>query len=78
MGSRILRIPLDHVRQNHQETSETYVKQGDLFTNNYDNVTSGNYSYELYFTIPEDIYKYILNEYGKKNHHNRNTRTGVT
>lgn len=60
MGSRILRIPLDHVRQDYQETSETYVKQGDLFTNNYDSVTNGNYTYELYFKIPENIYTYIL------------------
>ena len=60
MGSRVLQIPLDHIRQNYQESSNTYVEQGDLFTNDFNNVTSGHYSYELWFKIPDDIYKYII------------------
>lgn len=60
MGSRVLRIPLDHIRQDYAESSNTYVKQGDLFTNDYNNVNSGHYTYELWFKIPEDIHKYVL------------------
>ena len=60
MGSRVLQIPLDHIRQDYQESSNTYVTQGDVFTNDFNNPFSGRHSYELYFEIPEDIYKYII------------------
>ena len=60
MGSRILQIPLDHIRQDYQESSNTYVTQGDVFTNDFNNPYGGRHSYELYFEIPEDIYKYII------------------
>ena len=63
MGSRILKIPLDHIKQNGQASAETYVKQGDLFTNDYNNIVNGNYSYELWFRIPEDLYKYDFGYY---------------
>ena len=63
MGSRVLRIPLDHITQNGQTTSATYVKQGDLFTNNYDNTSNGNYIYNLWFKIPEDLYTYDIGYY---------------
>lgn len=60
MGSRILRIPVDHIEQNFQPSANTYVEQGDLFTNDYENVQSGHYTYTLYFEIPEDLYKYQI------------------
>ena len=60
MGSRILQIPLDHIRQDYQESSNTYVTQGDVFTDDFNNPYGGRHSYELYFEIPEDIYKYII------------------
>ena len=60
MGSRVLQIPLHHIRQDYQESSNTYVTQGDVFTNDFNNPFGGRHSYELYFEIPEDIYKYII------------------
>lgn len=60
MGSRILQIPLDHIRQDYQETQNTYVEQGDLFTNDFEHTDGGSHIYELWFKIPDDIYKYIL------------------
>lgn len=63
MGSRILRIPLDHITQNGQETSASYVKQGDFFTNDYNNTSNGHYIYNLWFKIPEDLYTYDIGYY---------------
>lgn len=60
MGSRVLRIPLHHIEQDGVVSSNNYVEQGNLFTNDFNNVISGNHSYKLFFKIPDDIYKYDL------------------
>ena len=60
MGSRVLRIPVDHIEQDYSPSLNTYVEQGDLFTNNFENVKNGDHTYYLYFEIPENIYRYKL------------------
>ncbi len=58
--SSIVRIPLHHIEQDGVVSANTYVEQGNLFTNNFYNVISGNHSYKLFFEIPSDAYKYSL------------------
>ena len=58
--SSIVRIPLHHIEQDGVVSANTYVEQGNFFTNNFNNVINGNYSYKLFFQIPSDAYKYSL------------------
>ena len=63
MGSRIVRLPLHHIEQDGVVSANTYIEQGNLFTNNFNNVISGNHSCKLFFEIPNDLGKYDLGFY---------------
>ena len=59
MGSRVLRIPVDHIEQDYSPSLNTYVEQGDLFTNNFENVKNEDGEWEAIYLDAKYYYRFF-------------------